>query len=340
MKPCMTDRVRLMSVAAALPPLVRTSAEVEALVAAASPGYQVRRGAIEALAGVRTRRVAADGVQCSDLAVEAARDALDAAGVDRADVDVLIFAAASQDLFEPATAHIVQHKLGTRAQLFDVKNACNSFLNGVQLAEAMILGGGCETALVTTGEVCSRAIAWQVRDAEEFKRGFPGYTMGDAGAAAVLTRSRDGRGIFYRRFHALSEHWTLATVRGCGSMHPRDAAHNVLRADGARLKDAFIAHGPPLLRQSMCAAGVTFGDFQRILVHQAAVPYLDEMLAATGMPPELVERTVADHGNMAAASLPVAYAQAAARGAIGPGDRVLWVGLASGISVGILMLQL
>jgi 3-oxoacyl-[acyl-carrier-protein] synthase-3 len=336
----MTDRVRLAGLAAALPPEVRSSGEVETLVAAASPGYHVRRGTIEALAGVRTRRVAAEGVQCSDLAADAARQALAAAGVDRADVDVLIFAAASQDLLEPATAHIVQQKLGTCGQVFDVKNACNSFLNGLQLAEALILGGGCETALVTTGEVCSRAIAWQVRDAEEFKRSFPGYTMGDAGAAAVLTRSTDGRGIFYRRFFALSDHWTLATIRGCGSMHPRDAAHNFLRADGSRLKESFIEHGPALLAESMRAAGVGFGDFQRILVHQAAVPYLDEMLAATGMPPELVERTVADYGNMASASLPVAYARAAARGAIGPGDRVLWVGLASGISVGVLMLQL
>lgn len=333
----MADRVCLRSVAAAIPPHVRTSAEVEALVARASPGYRVRPGAVEALSGVRTRHVAADGVQCSDLAADAAARALDAAGRRRADVDLLVFAAASQDLLEPATAHIVQAKLGTRAQVFDLKNACNSFLAGLQVAESLIRSGAARTAVVATGEVCSRAVAWQVRNGAEFRRGFPGYTMGDAGAAAVLERSPDGAGIFHHHTEALSDHWELATIRGGGSMHPRDHAHDFLHAEGVRLKEAFITHGPAVLARSMCRAGVTFADFRRILVHQATLPYLDEMLEATGMPRELVEVTIVDHGNMASASLPVAYAQAAARGDLAPGDRVLWVGLASGISVHVMM---
>ncbi|WP_284350104.1 3-oxoacyl-ACP synthase III family protein [Roseisolibacter agri] len=333
----MAHRVRLLGVAASLPPQVRTSSEVEALIARASPGYRVRPGAVEALSGVRTRRVAADDVQCSDLAVDAARRALDVAERRPADVDLLVFAAASQDLMEPATAHIVQAKLGTRAQVFDVKNACNSFLAGVQVAESLIASGAARTALVATGEPCSRAVAWRVRDGAEFRRSFPGYTMGDAGAAAVLGRAPDGRGIFHHHTEALSDHWELATIRGGGSMHPRDHAHDFLHADGVRLKDAFIAHGPAVLARSMERAGVTFADFRRILVHQATLPYLHEMLAATGMPADLVELTVVDHGNMAAASLPVAYAQATARGALAPGDRVLWVGLASGISVHVMM---
>ena len=315
----MADRVCLRGVGAALPPHVRTSAEVEAL------------------SGVRTRRVAAEGVQCSDLAAEAAVRALDAAGRRPADVDLLVFAAASQDLLEPATAHSVQAKLGTRAQVFDLKNACNSFLAGVQVAESLVRSGAARTAVVATGVVCSRAVAWQVRDGAEFRRGFPGYTMGDAGAAVVLERSDDGRGIFHHHTESLSEHWELATIRGGGSMHPRDHAHDFLHAEGVRLKEAFITHGPAVLARSMCRAGVTFADFRRILVHKATLPYLDEMLDATGMPRALVELTIVDRGNMAAASLPVAYAQAMARGDLAPGDRVLWVGLASGISVHVMM---
>jgi 3-oxoacyl-[acyl-carrier-protein] synthase III len=82
-----------------------------------------------------------------------------------------------------------------------------------------------------------------------------------------------------------------------------------------------------------------FADFQRILVHQATLPYLDEMLEATGIPADRVECTVGDLGNMASASLPVAYSQARVRGAIRPGDRVMWLGLASGISVGVMMME-
>lgn len=335
----MTHRARLLAVASALPPTVRTSAEVEALIAERSPHYAPRAGTITAISGVRTRRVACDDTQCSDLAAEAARRALHAAGVDARDVDVLIFAAAGQDLMEPATANIVQEKLGTSCQVFDVKNACNSFLNGLQLAESLILSGSCRTAVVATGEVCSRAISWTVEDSDQFRRVFPGFTMGDAGAAAVLTRSTGDRGVFYRRFTTVSRHWDLATIPCGGSMHPRGEEFTYLKADGARLKQAFIDLGSIAVSRMMCEAKVKFSDFRRIFVHQATLPYLDELLDITGIPADLVEHTVADLGNMASASLPVAYAQAQARGAIGPGDRIMMLGLASGISLAAIMID-
>jgi acyl-CoA:acyl-CoA alkyltransferase len=335
----MADKVRIAAVAAALPPTERTSDEIEALVTSASTGYRPRRGLVESMSGVKSRRVAADNVQCSDLAAESARTALLECGMTVDDVGLLIFAAASQDLIEPATANIVQEKLGTQCQVFDVKNACNSFLNGLQIAEAMILAGSCETALVTTGEICSRAIRWKVNGSSSFRQNFPGYTMGDAGAAAVLTRSDDGRGIFFRKFLTVSRHWNLATIPCGGSMHPRGEEHTYLVVDGRRLKDAFIDLGKCVLRGMMKEANVTFADFSRVLVHQATIPYLDEVLEVTGIPAELVEMTVGDFGNMASASLPVAYARAAARGDIAPGDRVLMIGLASGISVGAMMID-
>lgn len=335
----MADRVALLGVGAALPPQIRSSAEVEALIEECSPNFRLRPGMLASISGVETRRVACHDVHCSDLAAFAARRALEAAGVAVDDVDVLIFASAGQDLIEPATANIVQEKLGTACQAFDVKNACNSFLNGLQLAESLILSGACERAVVTSGEVCSRAISWRVRHFEDFKRNFPGYTMGDAGAAAVLGRSRDGRGIFYRRFVTISDHWRLATVPCGGSRHPRGEEFTYLRADGKRLKQAFIDLGPDLIPTMMREAGVTFSDFSRILIHQATLPYLHEMLDVTGIPPELVELTVSEFGNMASASLPVGYVRALERGVIRRGDRVMWLGLASGISVGMVMID-
>lgn len=334
--------VRLAAVTAALPPQVRTSAEVEACIAAASPGFRLRPGTIEAVSGVRTRRVAAPDVHCSDLAAEAARAALAEAALDVADVGLVVFASASQDLFEPATAHLVQAKLGTRAAAFDVKNACNSFLDGLQVAEALVAAGTYDAALVVTGEVPSRLVRWPVRDADDFRQRFAGFTMGDAGAAALLVRdaaSASGapRGIFHRRSTARSEHWPLATVPSCGSMHPGSAADAALVADGARLKEAFLAEGPAVLRAALEATGRTLDDFARILVHQATLPYLDEMCASAGLPRDRVEVTIEELGNMASASLPVACAQARARGALRPGDRALWIGLASGIGIGIVM---
>ena len=336
--PFPTSRVRLLGAAASLPPTVRTSADVETLIADASTPFRPRAGSVEAISGVRTRRVACADVQCSDLAADAGRRAMASAGVTPGDIDLLIFAAASQDLIEPATAHIVQDKLATCCPVMDVKNACNSFLNGIQLAEAMILSGSCETVLVTTGELCSRAIDWHVSDSTNFRRNFPGYTMGDAGAAVVVARSDDERGIFYRRFVAASRHWRLATIASGGSRNPRGQEHGYLHADGAALKDVFVEFAPGVTRQLEHESGIALADFDRILVHQATVPYLDAMLRVTGIPSGKIEHTVADFGNMAAASLPVAFALARERGTIVDGDRVLWLGLASGISVGAVMM--
>ncbi len=332
-------RVRLAAVSAALPETIRTSADMEALIAAASPGFRIRPGLIAARTGIRTRRVAGDDQQCSDLAVAAARTALADAGLGVGDVDLLVFASAGQDLIEPATAHIVQHKLGTACQVLDVKNACNSFLNGLHVAESLVQTGAARTALVVTGEVCSRAVRWQVRDADEFRRHFPGYTMGDAGAAAVLVPSGDERGIGYRRFAARSAHWPLATIPYGGSMNPRGGEHAYLCGDGPALKDAFVAHGPAILHEMLHEAALTFDDIDHVLVHQVGVPYHEEMLAATGLPAHKVRCTVAEFGNLASASIPVAHAMALADGTLTRGDRVMWLGMASGISVAVFIID-
>lgn len=332
-------RVQLASIAGVLPETARTSREVEEMIAAASPGFRVRPGILEARTGIVARRVASPDQQCSDLAVLAAREAMQQANVKEAQVDLLIFAAAGQDLIEPATAHIVQHKLGTNCQVLDVKNACNSFLNGLQVAAALIQTGAASTALVVTGEICSRAVRWDVRDADEFRRYFPSYTMGDAGAAAVLTTATDGRGVRYSKFAARSAHWPLATIPYGGSMHPRGDEFAYLHGDGPALKDAFVANGPDILHEMMLDAQVTFDDIDHIFVHQVGVPYHAEMLAATGIPTQKVRGTVSEYGNIASATIPVAHALAVEDGTVQGGDRVMWLGMASGISVALFILD-
>ncbi len=332
-------RVRMVEVAGALPASVRTSIDVETMVSQSGGTFRPRRGIIEALSGVRARRVAGCEEQCSDLAVNACRQVLQRSGVSLESIDLLIFASAGQDLIEPATAHIVQSKLGTRCPVFDVKNACNSFLNGVQLAESLIASGANKNVLVAVGEISSRGIAWHADSLNDFKRNMPGYTMGDAGAAALFSATNDGGGIFYRKFASLSEHWELTTVLSGGSMHPRGAEHSYIRANSPRLKLAFRDIGLPFLRGALNEAGVQFADFKRIFVHQVSLPYLNDMLAESGIPVSKVEITVADLGNLAAATIPVALARARDRGTIERGDRIMCLGLASGISIGVLMMD-
>jgi len=334
----MTETVRLVGVASSLPEYKRSSDEVDELLSR-SGGFKPRRGLIQAMSGIRERRVAADDEHCSDLAADACRKVLASSNVDKADVDLLIFASAGQDLTEPATAHITQSKLGTKAAVFDLKNACNSFLNGMQVAESLILGGSYKTVLLATGEVSSRVISWCPKNLRDFKSCMPGYTVGDAGAAALLVRSDDKRGIFYRKFSSHSEYWDLTTVDGGGSRYPQ-GDHFYLRSNAPELKVAFREIGLPFVKLAMQEANAKFSDFKRIFVHQVSLPYLYDMLEESDIPVDQVEVTIEFLGNMAAASIPVAMAQAFERGAIERGDRIMCLGLASGISIGAVMIDL
>ncbi|MFI0483209.1 3-oxoacyl-ACP synthase III family protein [Actinomadura sp. 9N215] len=332
-------RARITAIAAHLPERTVTSAEVEARVAAESGGYRPRPTIVQRLTGIRARHVMRDGEQASDLAVAAARRVLAQRGTHPAGLDLLIFGSASQDLIEPATAHIVAAKLGAACPVFDVKNACNGFLNGLQLADALIRTGQHERVLVCTGESPSRAIRWKVRDRAQFADAFAGYTLSDGGAAMLVEAAPDG-GIFYRDFAAVSAAWPIGTLPGGGSMHPRDPDFGYFSGDGRRLKDAFVAGGAELFTTALQKTGLTWDDFAVVAVHQVTVPYLEALRSALGVPADRLVVTLPEHGNVASASLPLQVATAVAEGRCGPGDRVALVGLAGGISLGVMFAEL
>lgn len=309
------------------------------MIRAKSPAVSIPNGIVEAMTGVRTRRFVAEGVYGSDLAAAAARRALDRAGVGSGEVDLLIYASASQDLIEPATANIVQEKVGTTCPVFDLKNACNSFLNGLQVAEALIQAGTCRTVLVTVGETPSKAIRWSLPDRRSFKESFLGYTLGDAGAAAVLRVCDNNRGIFYRAFQTVSRYWDIATIPGGGSMHGYGEEFAHFLGDGQRLRRAFRDVGPGILCDALSATETRMSDYSRIFVHQASVPALEAFLEVTGVPRSKVVMTLPEYGNMAAASLPVACALARDAGDVRDGDLTMWLGLAAGISLGVVLVR-
>ncbi|MFG2090205.1 3-oxoacyl-ACP synthase III family protein [Spirillospora sp. NPDC048824] len=336
-------RARITAVAAHLPERTVTSAEVEARVAAESAtgdgGYRPHPTIVERMTGIRARHVMRDDEQASDLAVAAARGVLAERGIQPAGIDLLVFGSASQDLIEPATAHIVAAKLGATCPVFDVKNACNSFLNGLQTADALIRTGQHERVLVCTGESPSRAIRWKVRDRAQFVDAFAGYTLSDGGAAMLVEAAPDG-GIFYRDFAAVSGAWQIGTLPGGGSMHPRDPDSTYFSGDGRRLKDAFVASGPEIFTTALQKTGLTWDDFAVVAVHQVTLPYLEVLRSILGIPPGRLVVTLRGHGNVASASLPLQIATARAEGRCGPGDRIALIGLAGGVSLGVMFAEL
>ncbi len=333
-------RARLVAVGAYLPEMVRTSRQVEALVAEASDGYVPTAGIVETMTGIQQRHVAADDQQCSDLAVMAARDALDRAGMTTSDIDLLIFASAGQDLLEPATSAITACKLGLSAPTFDVKNACNSMLNAIEVASAFIAAGRYETVLVVTGEVPSRAIQWNVSGREDFRLSFPGYTFGDAGSAVLLTACDQGQGFVAGRFRTDPSHWDIGTLPGGGSMHPRGDEYSYFRCDGSRLGRVFDGLGTDVLNQALTVMHAPIDSWDVVLVHQVTVPMFNDFLNMTGVCRDKTVLLVDRIGNCASASMPLQLSCALQSGRAGPGSRVLWIGLAGGINVGVMGLQL
>jgi 3-oxoacyl-[acyl-carrier-protein] synthase-3 len=318
-----------------------TTAEVEARIRAESGRLPIPIGTLEAVSGIRTRHMVADGEYSSTLAVEAGRRALVDAGLRPADIELLIFAATSQDQVEPATAHIVADGLGVAgAMVFDVKNACNSFVDALRVADSMLRTGVARRALVVTGETPSVATRWSVSGTRQLRDAFVGYTVGDMGGAAVLEATDDGSGIFYGHSWSASEHWQTTQVPGGGSRHPRGDEWTYSGGDGARLREICLAFDPDHALRVFRETDTTWDDYALVVVHQVTVRFVEEMAERLGIPLDRLETTVADFGNVAAATLPLALGRARESGRVRRGDRVLFFGLGAGISVATLALTL
>ncbi|MCW2956495.1 MAG: Ketoacyl-ACP synthase [Thermoleophilia bacterium] len=335
-------RAGIAGIASWLPPDVVTSTEVERRIAEASghSGFVPRAGIVEKLTGIRQRRYKLSHEDSSDLAVNAARIALADAGIEASDLDLIIFASTSQDLIEPATAHIVSAKLGASCPVFDVKNACNSFVNGVEVADAMIRTGSYQRVLVCTGEAASEGARWAIDDVEQMKLAFAGYTLGDAGAALVLEPRTDGTGVRYTDSMAASRNWGICTVLGGGTMRLRDLDAYYVTSDGNNLRDAFVEVGPQILLDCFARTNTTFDDYDVVLFHQVTEPFLDVFMSLSGVPEERIVRTIDTLGNIASATMPVQLDIAMRDGKAGPGSRVMAIGLGAGISIAVTTLQL
>lgn len=327
----MTVQTRIAGVHVTLPTTLRTAAETEELLRASNPGLRLPTGLIHRMTGVRQVHVREAGEQASDLAVAAARPLV--TGAD-GPIDQLLFASASQDLIEPATSHIVAHKLGLDVPVFDVKNACNSLINGMQTAYGLIATGQAQRVLIASGETPTSAVRWQLRSKEQFLRSFPGYTMSDGGAA-VLLEAADAPGIEGMHFAAQSRHWDIGTLPTGGSMFPRDPEATYFDMDGAALAEAFMDLGPEPVFTLLDRIGASLDDFDLIALHQVAEPHLPRIAERLGVPVERIVQTIADHGNLASVTLPLQLRMALDAGTVTEGSRVLLIGLAGGISIGL-----
>jgi len=338
--PARATGVRISGVGAEIPPTVVTTAEVEAQAGICEFGFDP--GWLEHVIGVRERHWAAPEVKPSDLAIAAGRKALDDADVDPGAIDAVVFTGITKDFFEPATANVVAEGVGaTRARVFDVMNACNSFIDGVDMGDALIRCGRARRVLVTSGERASIVTRHKPRTIEELIRSLAGLMVGDGGGAVVLEPTDvPGRGLREREFRADPTQWrhaiggrfrpTTEACDRCGSfIDPR------FLADGRRLFEVGLAMMPPTIEAVLTRSGWEYDDLDVVFCHEAHKRFVEEG-GALGGRTDKIWSTVERFGNTSTCSLPLAMAEAKAAGALAAGMKALLVAGSSGMSMAAL----
>jgi 3-oxoacyl-(acyl-carrier-protein) synthase III len=330
---------RILSVSTYFPENFLTIDEVEGRILRES-SVKLPVKTVKRLTGVEKVFYRSEGEQVSDLAVAAAKKTMYATNISLKNVDLLIFASASQDLIEPATAHIVAQKLGLTCPVFDVKNACNSFLNGIQVADAFIKNGTYKTVLIVTGETPSVSVRWACDTKEQFVEAFPGYSMSDSGGAMLLQCSPFKRGVVSIDMSANSNLWEVGILDTGGSRNPRNPETTYFNIDGHGLYDAFHTVGCDILFQKIRSQELDWGSFTKVGVHQVSTIYTKQFVESLGIPESKLVSTVEKYGNVASNSLPLQLSLSLENGDVQPGDRFAFVGLGGGISTGLGVFQL
>jgi 3-oxoacyl-[acyl-carrier-protein] synthase-3 len=284
--------------------------------------------------GIESRRFAAEGEMTSDLALAAARDALEAADADPRTIDAIILATATPDHTFPSTATKVQHALGVGGGFaFDIHAVCAGFIYALSTADAMIRAGQVERVLVIGAETFSRILDWDDRATC--------VLFGD-GAGAVLLEARAGeggpqdRGILATRLHSDGGWKNILYVDGGPS-----ATQSVgkLRMAGREVFKHAVVKLAEVAEEVMGAAGIGPDAVDWVVPHQANIRIIEATARKTGVPLERVVVTVSGHGNTSAASIPLALATAVGDGRIRPGDLLLMEAIGGGLAWGAALVR-
>jgi acyl-CoA:acyl-CoA alkyltransferase len=221
---------------------------------------------------------------------------------------------------------------------FDVKNACNSFVTGLHIANALIATGNHQKILLVTGEILSQAIKFEISDKEDLGKRLASLSLGDAGAAALIEPSTDNSGIYSQKLISVGRYWSLCTLPGGGSMYPHDMSRTYFEGKTTEMMQIFLDNRGTLLEQCLAEAGWDLAEIDHFFMHQVSKKTFEVVAERLGIPLEKFFHVMEDHGNIAAASIPFAMSVAWEKGKIRKGDKIMLIGIASGISISFQLL--
>ncbi|MGF6526177.1 beta-ketoacyl-ACP synthase III [Variovorax sp. PvP013] len=325
----MTSFSRITGTGSHLPPRRLTNEDLARELA--ERGVETSDQWIVERTGIRARHFAAPDVTSSDLGLEAARRALDAAGRVPADVDLIIVATSTPDMVFPSTAAILQHKLGIAGcPVFDVQAVCSGFIYALTVADAMIKTGSARCALVIGAEVFSRIL--------DFNDRTTCVLFGD-GAGAVVLEASEEPGILASDLHADGKYVDILCVPGQVS-GGAVLGMPLLRMDGQAVFKLAVRVLEEAARATLAKAGKTAEDIDWLIPHQANLRIMQGTARKLKLPLEKLVVTVHDHGNTSAASIPLALDVAVRGGQVRKGDTVMLEGVGGGFTWGAVLLNL
>ena len=324
----MTRYSRITGTGSYLPPRRLTNADLASELAA--KGVETSDEWIVERTGIRARHFAAADVTSSDLGVEAARRAIEAAGLQADDIDLIIVATSTPDMVFPSAACILQHKLGIAGcPAFDVQAVCSGFVYALTVADAMIKTGSASKALVVGAEVFSRIL--------DFSDRTTCVLFGD-GAGAVVLEASDTPGILASDLHADGKHVGILCVPGHVS-GGQVLGNPMLTMDGQAVFKLAVSVLDSAARAVLAKASLTAEDVDWLIPHQANIRIMHSTARKLKIPLEKLIVTVDQHGNTSAASIPLALDHAVRSGKVKKGDVLMLEGVGGGFTWGAVLLK-
>ncbi|MBM3877865.1 MAG: ketoacyl-ACP synthase III [Verrucomicrobia bacterium] len=320
----------IAAVGASLPDRVLTNAQLEQLVDTTDEWITTRTG-------IKERRIAADHVFTSDLGAEAAKRALARAGVSPEQVQLIIVATITPDMPFPATACLVQQKIGARnAAAFDLEAACSGFIYGLEVGQQFIMSRTYDCVLVIGAEKLSSIIDWEDRNTC--------VLFGDGAGAAILMNRPDSHGLLTACMGADGNKASLLSMPGGGSQMPATADSvrgrmHFLRMDGKETFKNAVNAMCTAAREALARCELDISQIKCIIPHQANQRIIDAVGDRLGAKPGQVFVNLHKFGNTSAASVAIALDEAVETGRVQRGDLVLLVAFGAGLTWGAAVIE-
>jgi len=314
---------RIVGTGGYLPEKVLTNRDLEAKIDTTDEWIYTRTG-------IRQRHIAADGEKTSDLALQASRNALAAAGITPADLDLIVVATTTPDMVFPSTACLLQAKLGARnCPAFDVQAVCSGFIYGISIADHFVRSGQYRHVLVVGAEIYSRILDWNDRGTC--------VLFGD-GAGAVVLRRDNAPGILSTRLHANGAYADMLSVPGtvCGG---QVSGRPLLQMDGQGVFRFAVKVLDDIVEETLAANNMHKADIDWLVPHQANIRIIQATARKLDMSMEKVVVTVDRHANTSAASIPLALDEAVRDGRIRAGQHVLMEAIGGGFTWGAVLAE-